>query len=168
MSERKIFYLHELDDYKVASGYPDVRGWTVKGSGGQVVGKVDNLLVNKETERVVYLDVELDEAIIKGGDVAQDKPADEGVHGFTNKEGENHLIVPIGLVRLLEDDEIVQTDKINYDTFHSAQRKGKHSSIEPGYEMIVYKHLTGKPDDIHTDDMKDFYDRPEFKRHDEV
>ncbi len=60
MNNKHLFYLNELSDYKVASDDPDVRGWKVKDSDNRVIGKVDNLLVNKNTERVVYLDVVLD------------------------------------------------------------------------------------------------------------
>lgn len=47
---RSLFYLDELSDYKVKSGDPDVRGWHVKDKDQRVIGKVENLLVNKNTE----------------------------------------------------------------------------------------------------------------------
>jgi sporulation protein YlmC with PRC-barrel domain len=64
---RNLFRLHELSDYKVASHYPDVRGWKVIDADNRKIGEVDELLVNKATERVVYLDVEVDKKLIEEG-----------------------------------------------------------------------------------------------------
>lgn len=52
--------LHELNDFKVADGDPDVRGWPVRTSDGQRAGKVDDLIVDTGAMQVRYLDVELD------------------------------------------------------------------------------------------------------------
>lgn len=52
--------LSELDDFKVADGAPDVRGWDVVGDGGRKVGEVKELLVSPEERRTRYLCVELD------------------------------------------------------------------------------------------------------------
>lgn len=54
-----LLRLDELDDYKVASGYPDPRGWDVQARDGRTVGTVRNLLVDRTQMRVRYLDVEL-------------------------------------------------------------------------------------------------------------
>lgn len=71
---RNLYYLHELSDYKVAFDYCDVRGWEVKDAEDRTIGKVDNLLVNKQSERVVYLDVEVDEAVIEEGHKTYEVP----------------------------------------------------------------------------------------------
>lgn len=62
--EKHLYNLDELSDYKVASDDPDVRSWEVRDADNRVIGKVDNLLVNKTARRVVYLDVEVDNTII--------------------------------------------------------------------------------------------------------
>lgn len=164
MAEKNLFYLHELSDYKVASDYPNVRGWEVREAGNKPVGKVDGLLVSKRDERVVYLDVELDQSILGKDYDPHAIPASEGVHGFT-KDGERHLIVPIGLVDLDEEKEIVQSDQINYETFRSAKRYQKGSTIDRDYEMVLYKHYSSGSDttDKQTSD-DEFYNRNEFKR----
>ncbi|MES2523085.1 MAG: DUF2382 domain-containing protein [Gemmatimonadota bacterium] len=51
--------LSDLDDYQVADENPDVRGWTVRTTDGQRVGKVDDLVVSVTEMRVRYLDVDI-------------------------------------------------------------------------------------------------------------
>ncbi|MDQ6845481.1 MAG: PRC-barrel domain-containing protein [Bacteroidota bacterium] len=107
---KNLYYLHELSGYKVADDYPDVRDWEVQDANGRLVGKVDGLLVNKTAERVVYLDVEVDKSIIEEGHETYASPASDGVHEFLNKDGESHLIIPIGMVDLDEDKKIAYSN----------------------------------------------------------
>ena len=76
--------LDELDDYKVADGDPDIRGWNVKTFAGQKVGKVEELIVDKAAMRVRYMDVKVDKSAL-------------------NTSEDRHILVPIGTARL--DDE---------------------------------------------------------------
>ncbi len=135
--KKHIQYLDELSGYKIASGYPDVRGWDVKDHDNRVIGKVDNLLVNKNTERVVYLDVEVDNTIISAGHDPYGRPANIDVREFVNKEGENHIIIPIGLVDLIEDNKYVYTASINHLTFAETKRVRKGAPIDREYEVVV-------------------------------
>ncbi|HET8753623.1 MAG TPA: PRC-barrel domain-containing protein [Salinimicrobium sp.] len=136
--ERKhLYYLHELSDYKVASGDPDVRGWPVKDSDNRVIGKVDNLLVNKDREQVVYLDVEVDKSIIEANHDPYGRSSREDVHEFINKDGEEHVIIPIGLASLNEDENYVYTDRIDRQTFAETKRVEKGSHIDRDYEVVV-------------------------------
>ena len=139
-NNKDLYYLNELSDYQVASDYPDVRGWKVEDAQGHVIGKVDDLLVSKQKERVVYLDVEMHDDQLKDNSQLLNTPASDGVHGFVNKEGENHLILPIGLVQLREEEEVVYTSKINQDTFLKAKRFTKRANLNRDDEMIIYKH----------------------------
>lgn len=134
---KNLYYLNELSDYKISSDDPDVRGWQVKDADNRVIGKVDNLLVNKNTERVVYLDVEVDSSIIEADHDPYGKPADAEVHEFMNKEGENHIIIPVGLVRINHDPDYVYTDRINHQTFAETKRIQKGSNINREYEVVV-------------------------------
>ncbi len=142
MTDRKenrkhLFYLNELSDFKVDSDDPDVRGWPVKDVDNKVIGKVDNLLVSKEKRRVVYLDVEVDKSIIDANHDPYGKSASGDVHEFINKEGENHLILPVGLARLNVDDKFVYTDKIDHRTFAETKRMEKGYDVDREYEMVV-------------------------------
>lgn len=137
--EKHLYYLDELKDYKISSGYPDVRGWDVKDAENRVVGKVDNLLVNKESERVVYLDVEVDQSIIDANHDPYGESADPEVREFINKEGENHLIIPIGYVKLNEELKNVYCDKISHRTFSETKRIKKGEPLDRDYEVVVLK-----------------------------
>lgn len=162
-SNKTLYYLEELPDYQVASDYYDVRGWDVLDAANRTVGKVTNLLVNKEAERVVYLDVEVNKSLIEVGYDTYQVPASEGVHGFLNKEGEDHLIVPIGMVNLDVEQQRVLTNQIDYNTFAKAKRFNSGLSINPDYELNLFRHFM-------RDDALDvtiidngFYHRKEFK-----
>ncbi|MEG9328707.1 hypothetical protein SAMN04488034_10822 [Salinimicrobium catena] len=135
--EKHLYYLNELSDYKVDSDDPDVRGWKVKDVDNRVIGKVDNLLVSKARKRVVYLDVEVDSSIIDANHDPYGKPASADVHEFINKDGENHLIIPIGLARLNRDEKYVYTDKINHRTFAETKRMEAGADIDRDYEVVV-------------------------------
>ena len=164
MSEKNknLYYLKDLSDYKVASGYPDVRGWEMIDAEGKTVGKIDGLLSNKNTERVIYLDVDVDEKLIEEGHKTYSEPAAEGTHEILNKKGENHLIVPIGMVRVDEENNKVISDRIEYAKFSSAKRFKGGEEIEPAYEMNLYCHYTGDRSLENQEMPEDFYDRPEF------
>ncbi|WP_051209926.1 PRC-barrel domain-containing protein [Gelidibacter mesophilus] len=134
---KHLYYINELSDYKISDGYPDVRGWDVKDIDNRVIGKVDNLLVNKEAQRVVYLDVDVDQSIIDAKYDPYGRPNQTEVREFVNKDGENHIIVPIGLVDLNEDSNYVYTDVIDHRTFAETKRYRKGDNINRTYENQV-------------------------------
>lgn len=135
--EKHLHYLDELSEYKVASDDPDVRGWKVRGAGDRVIGEVTSLLVNKDKKRVVYLEVKVDQSIIDANHSPYREPADSGSHEFINKEGEDHLIIPIGLAKLNEDEEYVFTDTIDFKTFAETKRVKKGIGLNRDYETVV-------------------------------
>ncbi|MFO8146894.1 MAG: PRC-barrel domain-containing protein [Gillisia sp.] len=159
---RNLNYLKGLSDYKVASGYPDVRGWEVIDAEGKNIGKIEGLLSNTKTERVVYLDLEVDEKLIEEERKTYSESAGEGPHEILNKEGETHLIIPIGMVRIDEDNNRVVSDGIDYGTLSTAKRFRGGEDIESSYEMNLYGHYTGDKSVENQEITDDFYDRPEF------
>jgi len=90
--------LNDLDEFKVADGYPDPRGWDVKTADGQRLGKVDDLVVDTQAMRVRYLSLEVDRSV---SELARDAatPGDQG----------HHTLIPIGNVELddAHDDVVV-------------------------------------------------------------
>ena len=162
---KNLYYLDELSDYKIANDYSDVRGWEVVDANSRTIGKVDNLLVNKNRERVVYLDVEVDDSVIEEGHDPYQTPVSEGIHEFIDKEGENHLIIPIGLASLDENNNRVITNKIDHSTFASAKRFKKGENISFIYEVDTVRHYGA--DDLMDDDTPTaeewFYKRREFE-----
>ncbi|WP_179008081.1 PRC-barrel domain-containing protein [Winogradskyella forsetii] len=161
--EKSLYYLEELSDYKVANSNKDVRGWEVKDKDGRVVGKVDNLLVNKNTERVVYLDIEVDTSIIEKNHKPFSKRAKDGVHEFLNEDGENHIILPIGLAHLNLESELVFTKSIDYKTFAETKRKKKGTPVYRDYEIVILDSYNrdGHMEDYPEDDS--LYDRDEYR-----
>ncbi len=161
-TNKNLFNLDELSGYKVAENYSDVRGWNVKDANDRTIGKVDHLLVNKIAERVVYLDVEVDESVIEDGHNTYQDPVSEGVHQFLNKNGENHLIIPIGMANIDEKNKLVNTNQIDSSTFAKTKRFRKGDNIDFEYELNVVRHYRGD-NAIHSSNaVEGFYDREEF------
>jgi hypothetical protein len=159
--KKDLFYLDELSDYEVAENYTDVRGWDVKDVDGRVVGFVDNLLVSKSAERVVYLDVEVDATIIEKGHDVYGKSS-TGMHEFLNKEGENHLIIPIGMATISRDRNDVVTNEITHDSFSKTKRFAKGFLINPDYEVGMYTNYRNEPDGNKITFDDNFYKREGF------
>ncbi|WP_373055991.1 hypothetical protein [Zunongwangia sp. H14] len=148
---KHLYHFSELSDYKISKHDPDVRGWSVKDRDNRVIGKVDNLLVNKDLERVVYLDVEVDSTIIEADHDPYGAPANENVHEFINKEGENHVIIPIGMVGFNKDQKFVYTDTIDYQTFSETKRYRSGTNVERHYENNVLKSYNRDRDIVEED-----------------
>lgn len=156
---KNLYYLEELSNYKVASDYYDVRGWDVIDAEKRTVGKVSNLLVHKKAERVAYLDVEVNETLIEVGYNTYQAHTDDGVHGFTNKDGEEHLIVPIGMVSLDKEQKRVITNQIDFNTFAKAKRFKKGSTIDRDYELMLFRHYM-RNDEIDTTILDEYFYKP--------
>ncbi len=135
--EKHLYYLEELKDYEVDSHYADVRGWSVKDRDNRIIGKVDNLLVNKNLEKVVYLDVEVDDTIIEANHDPFGTPANTDVKEFVNKEGENHVIIPIGMIDINTENKYVYTESIDHRTFAETKRIKTGTDIDRDYEVII-------------------------------
>jgi len=56
---RRLVPLRELDDYKVAEGEPDIRGWNVYTATGREIGDIEDLLVDVDMGEVVMVDIDL-------------------------------------------------------------------------------------------------------------
>jgi hypothetical protein len=85
--------LDELEDFKIADGCPDPRGWDVLAADGRTVGKVDSLIADPGAMKVRYLDVDLDEKAL-----GLEKP--------------RHVLIPIGGAVLHEKDDAVYVGAI--------------------------------------------------------
>jgi hypothetical protein len=162
-TNKNLYNLDELSGYKVADNYHDVRGWDVKDANNRTIGKVDHLLVNKIAERVVYLDVEVDELLIEDGHNTYQTKVSDGVHQFLNEDGENHLIIPIGMANIDEENKLVSTNQIDSSTFAKTKRFKKGDDIDFGYELNTVRHYRGDNTIHSSNDAGGFYDREEFK-----
>lgn len=113
----RVVPLDQLDDFKVAEGDPDVRGWEVRAADGRRIGEVDNLLVDTAAMKVRYLDVDLEGDVVAEG-------------------GDRHILVPIGYARLDE-----SADHVFVDTLTSSDLATMpvydHSPLTREYETAV-------------------------------
>ena len=89
--------LRDLTEFEVADGNPDVRGWAVRGSNGQALGTVFELIVDPEAMKVRYLDVEL-------------------ATRLNLSEHENHILLPIGAASLDDDGDNVFVPALNAES----------------------------------------------------
>ena len=88
----RVVPLDQLNDFKVADGDPDVRGWEVLASDGRRIGEVDELLIDTNAMKVRYLDVEVEDGLMA--------------------EPDRHVLVPIGYARLDRDRDCVVVDNV--------------------------------------------------------
>ena len=160
--KKDLFYLDELSDYKVADHYADVRGWDVKDVDSRVIGKVDDFLVSKSAERVVYLDVKVDKSLIEKGHEVYGKSS-SGIHEFLNKDGDDHLIIPIGMVTISRERKEVMTTQINHDTFAKTRRFAKGYAFDHDYELGNYRNYHGDDDETLVVYDENFYNRKGFE-----
>ena len=114
--------LSEADDFKVAKGNPDVRGWDVLASDGTEVGEVDDLLVDLEALKVRYLVIELDEEVAS--------------------EDDRRVLVPVGIARLDDDNDEVLLEGLAPEALvgFPAYRPGQFSR---DYEEALRERLGG-------------------------
>jgi len=117
----RIAPLGEVDDFEVAEGYPDVRGWRVNAADGTEVGKVHELLVDLDSMRTRYLDVRLT------ADVAA-----------THEDRD--VLVPIGAASVDDDRDVVTVPL-------TVERVGllppySHDAITRDQEYEVRRHFT--------------------------
>ncbi|QSW88914.1 MULTISPECIES: PRC-barrel domain-containing protein [Flavobacterium] len=163
--DRNLYRLDELSDYKVASNYSDVRGWKIVDADNRTIGKVDNLWVNKDMQRVVYLDVNVDKELIEDSKhEIHDTIANENTREFMYRDGDSHLIIPIGSVTINKDTKIVQANSIDYDTFRRTGRYNTQHHFDRNYERSVLKSYYPDDETGSTYDSEDnaFYSRKEF------
>lgn len=97
-TERKLYRLGELNDYEVADDDPDIRGWDLRGTDGDVIGSIKDLIVDPNIEKVRYLDVVLDSSLASAED------------------SERHLLIPIGMARVDEEDDFVTVNGVDRGT----------------------------------------------------
>ena len=162
--DKNLYRLDELSNYKVASDYSDVRGWKIVDADNHTIGKIDNLWVNKDMQRVVYLDVKLDKGLIEDNrnDVRDAIQNDNGKE-FIYKEGDSHIIIPIGSVNINKDTKIVMANNIGYDTFRRTSRYNTQHNFDREYERRVMKSYYPENDPNYDSNDDAFYNRSEFE-----
>jgi uncharacterized protein (TIGR02271 family) len=118
----RVVPLGQLDDFKVAEGDPDVRGWEVVASDGRKIGEVDELLIDTNAMKVRYLDVEVENGLMA--------------------EPDRHVLVPIGYARLDRSGDRVMVDNISSTDLHSMPAYDQ-SPVTRDYETTLRDRYMG-------------------------
>jgi uncharacterized protein (TIGR02271 family) len=111
------------EDFEVADGYPDVRGWDVHDAAGRSIGYVYDLLVDVEAMSVRYLDVELDP-------------------GYGGDDADRRVLIPLESVNLDGGDEEILLHGIDAADVHTLvpyARRGvpRTADVTPSVEREV-------------------------------
>jgi sporulation protein YlmC with PRC-barrel domain len=116
ITQGQLTHLSDWSDYKIADGEPDIHGWDVRGTNGEKVGDVEDVLVDSVTRRVRYIEIKLEK------DLA------------ANVE-RRHALLPIGAVRLDEHDKNVHVN-LESERLRSLP-KYVRGDLSPAYEQSV-------------------------------
>lgn len=116
-----IIPLDQLDDFQVAEGDPDVRGWDVLSADGRRIGEVDNLLVDTHAMKVRYLDVDIDDDLLVD-------------------ETDRHILIPIGYARLDEKDDQIFVDALDSTNLRQIPAY-RHDALTRDYEAGLRRHF---------------------------
>ena len=143
----RVAALSDLDDFEVADGYPDPRGWRVLTADGTEVGKVHDLIVDTGTMRTRYLDVKLD----------HDKLATAG----TRRDDDWDALIPVGSAQLAENDDEVMLPSLS-TTQLAALPVFEHGEITRDYENSVLAGVGGAAAGAAVTTNRDYYDRQHF------
>lgn len=136
---RKLHYLRDLKDYKIAKNEPDVRGWEVTDANNHAVGTVSGLVVDVSREKVRYIDVDIDESILPGDHDPFSAAHEDGIHEYQDSKGSIHMIIPIGVARLDSDNKKVVADGIDQNSLRNipTYRFQENTPVHSDYEQSV-------------------------------
>lgn len=106
--------LNDLNDYEVADGEPDPRGWDVFASDGVKVGRIEDLLVDTGEMRVRAIECRVDEK------------------GLNLPSGENSMYIPIRSVSLDESAQRAVVPNLRSDQVESFRGRPGFAEFETG------------------------------------
>lgn len=142
-----LYPLSKANDFKVASEYPDVRGWDIVGGDGLKLGKVHDLIVDIEQKRVRYLDVDLKKDLFPD-----------------NKRYQ--ILIPLGVAILNRDDHNVIVTQITKDSLPGYPMYVREPIyVVRSYENAVRDYYNNGHGNYHRDSEfynHEFYDDKKF------
>lgn len=135
----RLIPLSEAAGFQVASDDPDVRGWEVHAADGSHVGRVQELIVDVEAQRVRYLQVRVDDS-----------------------DTNSLVLIPVGLATLEPERDAVSVPSVAVESITSLERHGG-GIVEREYEVAVRRGIIAAAPDAAADlranvsDDEDFY-----------
>ena len=132
--------LRELEEFAVAEGFPDPRGWAVYGADRQRVGTVDDLLVDLDALVVRYLAVRLE------------------------SPSSSHVLVPVGLVSTDGPQRVVLVElaAARVAALPPYQGRGPLARADEDALLRGLAPVSGVGAPAAGTSAADFYERPEF------
>ncbi|TDN35949.1 hypothetical protein E4631_04415 [Hymenobacter sp. UV11] len=105
MSSPVLRRLRDLPSFELVASDPDPRGWTVRGSDGQALGTVYELLADPVSQQILYLDVLLESGL----------PGVPAPLPHT----EQRILLPLAAVHLDTEGSSVFVTALNRETVHA-------------------------------------------------
>jgi hypothetical protein len=100
---------------------------------------VDDLLVDTVNRKAVYLDIEVDASVIEEGDTQSLFLVGTNAAESQNREGDDHLFVPVEWVIPNDESKILITNQIDYQSFVIARRFSRSSRTLPEYAINQFR-----------------------------
>ncbi len=118
----RLVHLDDMDDLQVADGDPDIRGWDVRTSSGEKIGKVKDLIVDTGLMKVRYIEASIDKEVLNASD-------------------DRHVLIPIGSARLddNEDDVFLSSSIVDPRTLPPYDR----NALSREYEISLRDQFPG-------------------------
>lgn len=139
----RLVRLADMDDYEVADGEPDVRGWSVASATGQELGKVESLFVDPAALKVRYLEVQVKQEA-------------------TGTDGDSYMLIPIGLARLDDDRDVVRLDRLSSSGLRGAPVYDRGAISEQDEQALRAHYRSAFGTDASASYDDDMYDHRRF------
>ncbi len=112
-----------MEDYQIAEGEPDIRGWHVVAADGRRLGEVESLIVDTAAMQVRYVLMDPDDDVFRDND-------------------DRLLPLPLGAAHLDENDNEVVLDTLTADMLASAPRLKKGGLTAEGESELRTYYLS--------------------------
>jgi stress response protein YsnF/sporulation protein YlmC with PRC-barrel domain len=147
MANTKINHLEELDhsDYKIAEDQPKIDGWKIVNPNGEKIGKVKDLLFDKQALKVRYIVTDL-----KNGDLLDE---------------DRKVLIPIGKARLNRDDERVEIPGVTTEQLRMLPNYKKTDDLTQEDEYTIRNAFSGTGsvgENTETYQKETFYDNEHY------
>lgn len=133
--------LNELDNYEVADGDADIRGWDVRMEDGRKVGKVDELIVDTAALKARYIEVKVEK-------------------GFAGTDDDRWALIPIGTAQFDEKEDEVIIDRVPTAGFLTREERNREPlsrATELSLRELYGATSTGLAADATLESDEDFY-----------
>lgn len=117
-SDYRFGRLDQLDDFEIAEGEPDIRGWTACTPDGVELGTVENLIVDTAAMEVRYLEVPVKKDLL-GTD--EDEP----------------VLIPLSAARLDDDNDKVIVHRLDAKRLRDVPRSGRGPISDEHDKLLV-------------------------------